>query len=352
MEFMSAGWRDYIGQPGSLPGGLGAYPLLAKQVYVNIEGDKLRGQSVDPRAPLGTSAAALTQRLDKHGIDAALLTHDTQALTPMLINVRLSVELARATNDWTIERWLDADPRLSAAVLVPTQLPEQSVQELYRVGKHPQVRAVLLCANGLGKPFGHLTYRPILRAAADLGLVVVIKAGGDNTGDSTTHPTAHGLPSTYAVYHSLLDQSPATHLTSLIAQGAFDELPDLRVMIIGAGISWIAPHMWRFDHEYREFRREAPWLKAAPTHYLEDRIRISTYPLEHVTNRSAWERYLQAFPGLSRVVVYGSGYPSWDSDEPDTAADRLPAAWRDSVLGDNAAEFFDLRAGANSSQRS
>jgi predicted TIM-barrel fold metal-dependent hydrolase len=352
MEFMSAGWRDYIGEPGSLPAGLGAFPILQSPIYVNVEGDKLRTPSDGNGTPQGTNVAALSERLDNYAIDWALLTHDLQALTPTLMNTRLSVELARATNDWTIARWLDVDTRLAAALLIPTQLPEQSVEEIYRVGRHPQIHAVLLSANGLGKPFGHLVYRPILRAAADLGLVVVIKAGGDNMQDSMTFTTAHGLPNTYAVYHSLLDQSPATHLTSMIAQGAFDELPELKVLIVGAGLSWIAHHMWRFENEYREFRREAPWLKSTPTGYLADHVRFSTYPLEHVADRSAWERYLQAFPNLDRLVVYGSGYPNWDSDEPDTATQRLPAPWRDAVLGGNAATYFGLPSGATSSQRS
>ncbi|MER3404475.1 MAG: hypothetical protein C4289_04335, partial [Chloroflexota bacterium] len=52
--------------------------------------------------------------------------------------------LARAYNDWLIERWLAADPRFLGSMIVATQDPEFAAQEIERVGTHPQIVQVLV----------------------------------------------------------------------------------------------------------------------------------------------------------------------------------------------------------------
>src|SRR4029077_645445 len=90
------------------------------------------------------------QHLDPAGVEAALLCHGTGMLVPTLGVPRLTVEFARAINDWTIDRWVPADTRLHATILVPTQVPELAAEEIRRVGRRDRMAAVLLGANGLG----------------------------------------------------------------------------------------------------------------------------------------------------------------------------------------------------------
>ena len=53
-------------------------------------------------------------------------------------------------------------------------------------------------------------------------------------------------------------------LTSLIAEGAFERFPELRVVLLESGFGWLPPLLWRLDKEWKGLRREIPWVKHAP----------------------------------------------------------------------------------------
>ncbi len=344
MEYLSDGWRSYLGRPGLLPDGGGVLPLLGQfqapdgrplGSYVDPFGDR-EGAATEPL----TAASLAATHLDPHGIDRALLAHDAGALAMALPNPHLAAEIARAVNDRTVARWLDADARLTGAVLVPSQLPDVAADEVRRAGAHPRMGAVLLAANGLDKPFGHPVYHPIYAAAEELGLTVVVVAGANAMPEQLSQTAAGGEPATFAEYDALAGQAAMTHLVSLVAQGVFEKHPALTVLFLGCGVTWIAPLLWRFDSEYKALRREAPWMRRSPSEYLRDHVRVGTHPLEPVPERERLCSYLEAFDGLERVLCFSSGFPRRGYDRPAEALDRLPVAWRERVAGANARGLF------------
>ena len=44
-------------------------------------------------------------------------------------------------------------------------------------------------------------------------------------------------------------------------------------------------------------------------------------------------------------LCFASDYPHWDFDDPGFMLKRLPEAWRDKVLHENAAELYGERLG-------
>lgn len=340
MQYMSRGWREYLGEPGSLPTGVGAIPVLPGLPYQRPDGDKLADAYPEQGAPGSSLALLAEQVLDRHGVGRAILNHDAGMLTPSTPNVQLAREIARAANDWTIERWLEQDARLGALILVPNQVPEHAVAEIERVGDHPGMAGVLMCANGLAKPFGHPAYHPIYAAAAERGLPIVVHAGGEQIAETLASPTAGGLPATYAEYWTFIPQAIMSHFVSMIGQGTFERFRDLRVLFSGGGVSWLASVLWRFDNEYRAFRREASWLRRDPSEYAHDHVRICTYPLETAADPERIVRMLACYPQLADMLVYGSGYPNWDAQTPDDLRPLIPAGWEDRLLRTNARALF------------
>src|SRR5437763_14859063 len=71
-----------------------------------------------------------------------------------------------------------------------------------------------------------------------------------------------------------------THLVSMIVHGVFEKFPGLRVLLMEAGVAWIPAVPWRFDMDYRGLRREAPWLRRAPSEYFNEHVRGTTQPLD------------------------------------------------------------------------
>jgi predicted TIM-barrel fold metal-dependent hydrolase len=268
---------------------------------------------------------------------------------PAINNPPLSVALTKAANDWTLDRWIGGDKRLYAAILVPTQEPEEGAAEIRRMARNPRVVAAMIAANGLGKPFGHAAYYPLYAACVETDLPVIVHAGGDATADVLTLPTAGGVPATYTDLYVLSHQSLMTHFVSLIGQGVFERFPTLKVMFVGAGFGWLAPLLWRFETNYRPFHRDAPWLTKTPTEYLVDHIRIGTQPLDRGPSPEVTHRYLMAEPALAGVLCYASGYPRWNRDAVDDVKRWLPLAWAAGALWDNASTWFRWPANVRNS---
>jgi predicted TIM-barrel fold metal-dependent hydrolase len=332
--YLSEGWRETIARPGDLAGALKPvsswlYPepqmgalkprdAWTYRTYEALEQGVLKGNIRD-RIVLGYSDGLLTTASPYHYLASALVT---------------------ATNDWTIAEWLSKDERLYGMVLVYAGIPEHAATEIRRLGANRQMVAVAIGANGLGNLFGHPIYDPIYAAAAEVGLPIVIQIGSDAAADMGTEPIAGGLPTTFGEYRALSVQASMTHVASLITEGTFEKFPSLKVLILGGGVTWVPPYLWRLDYWFKTLERESPWLKKLPSAYFAEHVRLSTYSLETVPTPGQLELALSALPGIERSIIYTSGAPATDALEPREVAARLPSGWHEGVFHDNAMGLF------------
>jgi len=349
VDYMSAGWAEYVGRAGTLPDGGGAISILPRFPYARPGGDKVE-------KVLGADRAAIDADLDRIlGTDsdcAAVLIHEAGRFTPALPNALFAQEIARAINDWTVERWLtDGRQSLFGLVLAANQLPDVAAQEVRRVGKQSRVVGVLMGGNGLSKPFGHPLYHPIYEAAAELDLTIVLAAGGDALPDTLTHTSAGGLPTTYAEYRVLAAQPIMTHIVSMIGQGVFEKYPGLHVLVTGVGATWVPAVMWRYDNEFKALRRDAPWLTRQPSEYFRSNFGVSTYPLHATPSPHELQRLLNAFGGMESILCFGSGRSEWDANTVASVSQALPAPWWQKVFTENALRLFPRMSSGRRSNR-
>ncbi|MBO0687316.1 MAG: amidohydrolase, partial [Candidatus Dormibacteraeota bacterium] len=341
---MPEGWREQIGRPGTLPGGAGAMPLLPSLPWHHPNGDHLSTGAGGGSPPPGSSPELVAAELLGSGaVRRAVLSPDRGMFVPAVPNTYRAAAVVRAINDWTIERWLGTDERFCGLVLVPNQTPSEGAEEVRRAGAHERMVGVLMAANGLGRPFGHPAYHPIYEAAAEMNLPVVLHVGGDALADTLTHPTAGGLPSTFGEVSALAYSPMMTHVQSFIVQGLFEKYPDLRLLVLGAGVAWIPGLFFRLDVNWRGLRREVPWVRRPPSEYFREHVRVSTWPLERPAGPEGagrLVRLLEAFGGAEELLCFASGHPHWNTDSVADVAARLPAAWHARVFHDNAAEWF------------
>jgi predicted TIM-barrel fold metal-dependent hydrolase len=333
MEHMPRAWREFLGRRDRLPSGAGLLPIVPLAGYES------------PLSPAGdriTNYAELAGSLmADRSVDKVVIACSQALLAPAHPNTYLGLEVTRAANRWTVERWLaQGDERVYGLVVVPNHLPEQAAEEIRRVGRHKQIVGVALCANGIGKPFGHPLYEPILKAAAEMDLPVIIFAGGDGTPDTLTEPAAGGQPATYAEYHMLALHPVMTHIVSLISQGAFQKFSSLRVVAAGTGILGLPSVMWRFDNNYRALRREVPWLRHFPREYFQRHVRMLTYPMDTGSSAETMRRALEAIDGLENQVCFASGRPAWDSASYESVTGRLPSSWAANASYSNALNTY------------
>jgi predicted TIM-barrel fold metal-dependent hydrolase len=324
IEYLPAGWREYIGRPGLFAGGRGMAPLVPYAAWEHPDGGRRREPA---------SAAPAARR--------SVLCLDQSLLVGALPNANYGLSLARALNDWTSERHLAAGDGAHGLVVAPMQVPEQAAAEVRRAGRNPRMVGVLLAGNGLGKPFGHPVYHPVYAAAAELGLPLVVHTGTESPPNTAGHPTAGGYPSTYGEYYSLRAQPIMTHLMSLIVQGVLETYPGLKVLAVGAGLAWLPGWTWRFDSDFKAYAaRETPWLRRFPSEQLIRQVRVTTYSFRSAPEPEAFGRFLAAAPWLAGMLCFASGAPRWDADLPETVAAAFPEDWRPGLLHDNAAGLF------------
>lgn len=335
---MSRGWREYLTPTKDYT--LPILPIL--QPYVHPRGGKLV-DAYPEEGPAGSDYLLLKRQvLDVAKIERTILSYDSAVDIQCHPNHYLAREIARAANDWCIDCWLDrGDQRLYSLVLVANQLPDESAAEIRRVGRHPRMVGVLMAGNGIGIGFGHPIYHPIYEAAVELGLPVVLHAGSDTSPNTLTHPTAGGMPATYGEYRALVSQSVSSHLVSLIGQGVFEKYPELKVLVVGAGASWVSALVWRLDSKYAAHGREVPRLRRRPSDYFREHIRVTTYPINAEAGIGRLISLLEATEGIEEMLCFASGYPSWDTDTAREVAEKiLPERWQPKVFRENALQLF------------
>jgi len=343
--YMSPGWREYLGRPGLLPNGGGAISIAVGSAYKFPARPGVGREAI--RAI--TDPADLRTRLFDRGLaDHAVLGFDEGGFATALINPYLALEIARAANAWTLEKWLPADPRLFALMLVPTQIPTEAAAEIRRVGLSPRIVGVFLGGNGLGKSFGHPCYHPIYEAAAEMGLPIVIKAGGEAAViDSPASVGAMGDPATYAEARIMESHSLMTHATSLITQGVFERFPSLKALLLGGGVLWVPPLLWRLDEKYKGLSREIPWVRRLPSEIFRTHIRVGTYPFDKAPTPALLGKALRVFDHIEDILCYASGVPSWDADEPAMLTRQLPEGTVPAILSGNATALFPRMQGVS-----
>jgi predicted TIM-barrel fold metal-dependent hydrolase len=343
VPYMSPQWGAWV-DGGTGEGTMG---VQSRWRYAHPRGAKAAVAYPPSGAAPGSDRAFLADALFAGGKrDRVVLGFHDGLLATSYPLPHVARETVRAANDWTIAEWLEHDSRLFGHVLVSTALPDEAAAEIRRVGSHEQMVAVALGMNGLAKGFGHPAYLPIIEAAAELGLPLVLQAGSESTTDSITLPTAAGLPSTFAEHNVLAAQGLMSHVSSLILGGTFELHPDLRVLLVGGGAAWVPWFLWNLDWGFKFMRRiEAPWLRSAPSDYFLRHVRLTTYSLEAPRQAGRLGQLLGTMPGASSMLLYASGYPNWDFEGPEAIAERLPEDWHENVFRENALEFYRWPSG-------
>ncbi|MEA2331675.1 MAG: uncharacterized protein QOH58_1813 [Thermoleophilaceae bacterium] len=278
-----------------------------------------------------------TQLLEPLGIDRAVLSPGTLVYAPSSPNPYYAAAMARAANDWLIDRWLGDETPFYGSILVANHLPEVAAAEIRRAGQHPRMVCVVMADNALGHPWGHALFHPIYEAAAELGLPVAIQAGG--FGGVNPSPTGGGPPSLDLEQGTLAVQGAMNALVTFITEGVFDHYPSLKLILLEGGVAWLPGLLWRFDASFKGARREVPWVKRLPSEYFRDHVRITTQPpeippgYEHIVE-------LLAEVGAQETLMFASDYPHRSEGEPLDIAARIPAAWLPNVLRGNALATF------------
>ena len=148
-----------------------------------------------------------------------------------------------------------------------------------------------------------------------------------------------GWPSFYIEEITEHSASLAASVTSLIMEGVFENWPELKFVLIEAGLGWMPSLGWRLDQNWKRMKDEVPHLKRAPSEYLRQHFWVSTQPMEeaeepeHLIDVMSWIGWDK--------IMFASDYPHWDFDDPFTALPpSLSEERRNAIYSGNAKALY------------
>lgn len=293
-------------------------------------------------APLGAmDPAERIQRLDLENLDRVLLYPTLGVLWPAECEDEdLTQAYLRAYNRWMVDFCSDSGGRLVPIAQLSLGDPEAAEAELRRSvadgvkgvwvppfqitrkrTSHPDHHRVFAAAQELGVPFGiHPSFEPLWAAPGRFEKM----SGARNS--FFINMTAGD-----AIKHAF---------TTFFQEGIFDLFPELRVIVLECGASWISHWLDRMDSLYVSPQGRSVPLKELPSYYFRRQCWISADPDETLL--------------ASLIPHVGSDRFFWASDfpHPDHPPDyidhmnelvaKLPEADRPGLLGGNVLEAYRL----------
>ncbi len=270
--------------------------------------------------------------------ESAILNPDGILLLSSSPQIHYAPALARAYNDWFVDKWLDYDDRFVGSMIVAPQRPEKAAEEIRRIGDHPQIRQVIM-GSATESPYGRPQYWPIYEAAVEQGLPVAIHPGPSGHGIAPPS-TGAGYVRTYFEKHSAEVDHLIGQLTSLVAEGVFVEYPDLDFVFLEAGITWLPTVLWRADKDWKSLRAEVPYLEEPPSTYIANNCWFSTHPLPSTVDSKHFNQILDMLPAED-LLLYGSSYP-YTAEGTEHDLTQLDDPLRSRILYENAADLYNL----------
>lgn len=230
-------------------------------------------------------------QMDAAGTDVAVLS-----IAPPLflywIESDGAATAARTINDAIADMVARAPHRFAGLATLPMQDPSAAADELRRAVTELGMCGAQIGPHVEGVPLDGEPMRPVLRAAADLGVPLVL------------HPyyvgSSPGLDDFYLTNLAGNPWQTALSASRLILSGTLDELSDLDLVLVHGG-GHLPYQIGRLDHGHR-VRPEARRPSAAPSSYLR---RFHYDSLTHSTESTNW---LVERVGADRVM-FGTDVP-------------------------------------------
>jgi predicted TIM-barrel fold metal-dependent hydrolase len=163
---------------------------------------------------------------------------------------------------------------------------------------------------------------------------------GIHAGSSFRHATtSNGWPSTY-----IEDQASQAHafqaqLLSLVAEGVFARCPELTVVLIESGVSWLGNFLWRANKTWRAMRAEVPWVQRAPAEIMRERVRVTLQPLDTPPQPEALARVLGQI-GSDATLLFSTDFPHWHFEGTAALPEGLPEEMLPRLLAENALQTY------------
>jgi hypothetical protein len=328
--------RKGAARPGVLPSQIGDQDMGGRVTRYPRRGE----EATEPGVPRDVQLVHRYQ--EQLGVDYSVLFPTPMLNLGLHPQTDVEVALARAYARWMTQDVLSRSSSIRTMLYLPFNDPEESLRLIEDFRDAPNVVGFMVTSVRQA-PVHHNRYMPVYRALSEAGLPIAFHAAYDWTNGPIAQ--LNKFISVHALGFPLYN---LVHLTNFVINGVPARFPDLKVLWIEGGLSYVPFLMQRLDNEYMMRSSEAPLLTKLPSDYMRS-FYWSSQPLECTWNPRLLEEIFRMMNAENRLL-YASDYPHWDFDTPSVIYDLpfLDERAKRRILGLNAAELFGLpaRAGA------
>ena len=243
------------------------------------------------------------QDLDGEGVWGELVYPSIGLWAGLIQDPVLYREGVRVFNDWLKEAFLDVTPRVVPAAEVSILSVEDAVAETIRAAGMGFKAINLPSALERGRPnWNDDSWEPLWGAAEALGMVLAVHVGSDAKAPDRPDNRPFKGPGGAVMNYVESSYSGQRMATMMVACGALDRHPDLRLMISEGGATWVPFIADRIEEGYRQHGVWVrPKLSRPPREIVYEQVYAS---FQH--DKSA----IAACTAMGyRNVMFGSDYP-------------------------------------------
>jgi predicted TIM-barrel fold metal-dependent hydrolase len=257
------------------------------------------------RVIAGNDAEHRLKDLDNEGVWAEVIYPSLGIWSFNIRTPRVAMAAAQVLNDWSID-FQSRSPRFVCAASIPLTDVAGAVAELKRSAGAGFKVAFMPVQPPFGRPDWHdPEWEPLWQAFADTGMVI-----GFHIGTEPHDPTARTGVYFRGQGGAVLNYVETTYggqraVTKLIACGALDRHPSLRVLVSEGGATWGPFLADRMDEGYRQHGAGVrPKLSKLPSEFIYEQVYAS---FQH--DASA----VKACTAMGwQNILWGSDYPHFE----------------------------------------
>jgi predicted TIM-barrel fold metal-dependent hydrolase len=294
------------------------------------------------RAPGAANMPLRLKDLDQEGIWAELVFPSLGMWSSSFRTREALREALRVSNDWAWETIEKHSPRMVTAAQVSTLDIDDAVQELERVAEMGY-RAVFMpvSPHPQQKDYNRDEWEPFWAAAERANIVLAFHIGTDPVDLSSggSQGVVYRGPGGAVLNYTETTFGGQRAVAKLVACGALDRHPDLKVLVSEGGATWVPFLADRIEEGYRQHAVAVrPKLKRSPREIIYSQVYAS---FQH--DASA----VGAFMAMGyENVMWGSDYPHLEGTYGHTQEtlhqlfDNVPDRVRERITAGAFAELF------------
>jgi predicted TIM-barrel fold metal-dependent hydrolase len=271
-----------------------------KYEMIYVDGQRMTRQLndfMDAMRPPGFKDLTIRlQDLDQEGIRCQLAFPSVGMWSSSVEDPELSREVAHAYNRWALEDFMANQNRIFTPAVIPLADPHDAATELEWAAENGFQAVFMPCGIPEGKEWGLDLWEPVWAAAEANNVVLAYHIG--TGGEHVVYRGPGG-----AVVNYMETTYPGMRVVSqLVAGGALDRHPNLKLLVAEGGASWVPAIGDRMDEAYRQ-------------HGMFVRPRLSRLPSEIIRQQV----YTSFQHDISAVQIVGAtGYENvmWGDDYP------------------------------------